>query len=79
MHSRATHMIGPIFHKVNIRSVLLNLLRQSTVSAPIGFISEAVDNHFETSATKKEMLQQSCLSCFCVGSRVLKLLPVSYR
>ena len=30
----------------------LKLLRQSTVSAPIGFISEAVDDQVETSAMK---------------------------
>ena len=30
----------------------LKLLRQSTVSAPIGFISEAVDDQVETAAMK---------------------------
>ena len=54
-------------------NIILKLLRHSTVSAPIGFISEAVDDQVETSAMKLEMLQQSSLSCFCVGSRVLKL------
>ena len=45
---------------------------QSTVSAPIGFISEAVDDQVQTSAEKQEMLQQSSLSC--LGVQRIKLL-----
>ena len=49
--------------------LIFQLLRQSIASTPIGFISEVVGFEVETSAMTYEMLQQSSLNCFCVGSQ----------